>query len=508
MSENERVSYGERIRRLARQKGGQTAIVFVPENGDEQQLTWSELDTWSNQACRMLQQAGLKAGGTLVIALPNSIEHVISSIAGWKAGALVLPLSFRMPFAEREQLLGLVPDPIVVGDWEGHALRRVGSAAVKLERHSYSDAPLPDVTPHPGKAIASGGSTGRPKVILDPSPWAFVPGETVITRWAKWSQDGTQLVTGPMYHNGGFTWGLLGLFEGQRLILFDRFRAEAAVEAVERYEVSCAVMLPIMMRRIALLPGIESRDLKRLHIMHSGAPCPPWLKRFWIDLVGPENVLEGFGATENIGVTFIRGDEWLEHPGSVGRPIQTDIKILDEDMRELPVNEVGEIFSRPQYATGPTFQYIGAPDVKRTPDGYMSVGDMGSLDEEGYLFPADRRVDLIISGGANIYPAEVEAALGEHPDIADLVVIGVPDDDWGRRTHAVIQPTDFEAPPSVSSLDALCRSKLLAYKVPKSYEFVRELPREPTGKVRRSQLVAERTGVPLAAFQSPVPGPG
>src|SRR5262249_18349048 len=147
--------------------------------------------------------------------------------------------------------------------------------------------------------------------------------------------------------------------------------------------------------------------------------------------------------------------------------------------------EVGEIFFR-LFDPEPTYYYIGSPPVKSTPDGFMSVGDMGWVDEEGYLFLADRRVDLIISGGANIYPAEVEAALTEHPAVRDVAVIGLPDDDWGKIVHAVIQPRDAANPPAIRALDAHCRERLAAYKVPKSYEFVAALPRDDTGKIRRS----------------------
>jgi bile acid-coenzyme A ligase len=215
-----------------------------------------------------------------------------------------------------------------------------------------------------------------------------------------------------------------------------------------------------------------------------------------MELIPPERLYEGFGSTEAVGSCSIRGDEWLKHPGSVGRPRNCDLKILDEECNEVSTGEIGEIFMRPLDTSEPTYYYIGSAPAKTTPDGFVSVGDMGYVDAEGYLFLADRRVDLIISGGANIYPAEVEAPLSQHPDIVDVVVIGVPDDDWGKRVHAIVHPRDPENPPSVASLDEWMRQHLASYKIPKTYEFIAELPRDGAGKIRRTALVAERSGQP------------
>ncbi len=190
------------------------------------------------------------------------------------------------------------------------------------------------------------------------------------------------------------------------------------------------------------------------------------------------------------------------------------MRILDQDGAELPPGEVGEIYTRPTLTDGPTFRYVGGATISATPDGFYSVGDLGWVDEEGYLYIADRRVDMIVSGGANVYPAEVEAALHDHPALADLAVIGVPDEEWGRRVHAIIQPADPAHPPAVTDLDAWARARITSYKMPKTYEIVAELPRNEAGKIRRSALVAEREsgwnpamisarGEPLAAPSMP-----
>jgi bile acid-coenzyme A ligase len=247
------------------------------------------------------------------------------------------------------------------------------------------------------------------------------------------------------------------------------------------------------MQRIANLPGVRERDFSSLQgIASTAAPCPPWLKRAWFDLIGPEKIYELYSMTEGIGATAIRGDEWLDHPGSVGRNSFSDIRILDADGNDQPTGQVGEIFLRLKGPSTPTHEYIGSPPAKSIPDGFTTVGDLGWLDEEGYLFLADRRVDLIITGGANVYPAEVEAVLSGHPGIGDVVVIGVPDAEWGKRVHAIVQPADPVNPPTAPDLDAYCRERLAAYKVPKTYEFAESFLRTDAGKVRRSALVAKR----------------
>ncbi len=176
------------------------------------------------------------------------------------------------------------------------------------------------------------------------------------------------------------------------------------VDAIERHKVNFGFLAPTMMQRIVRLPDVQERDFSSVEaFFHTAAPCPPWLKRAWIDLIGPEKLYEGFGATEAVGSCRIRGDEWLEHPGSLGRPVNCDLAILDEDWQPVPTGEVGEIFMRP-HSEKPTYSYIGSDPARTTPDGFVSVGDMGWVDDEGYLFLADRRTDLIITGGANVYP--------------------------------------------------------------------------------------------------------
>jgi bile acid-coenzyme A ligase len=345
----------------------------------------------------------------------------------------------------------------------------------------------------PGKAIASGGSTGRPKIIISPGPWARVPGApTPSLGQLGFGMRHTQLVTAPLYHNAPFVTSYHGLFDDNTLVLLERFDAQLVVDLIERHHVDSMYLPPILMQRIAALPGLRARAFSSVKTVASmGAPCPPWLKRFWIDLVGARRVAELYGATEAVGTAVIRGDEWLKHPGSVGRP-SADVRIVDHSGHELPPGEVGEIFMRRRPPVRATYRYLGAAPASTTPDGFVSVGDLGWVDQDGYLFIADRRIDLIITGGANVYPAEVEAALSEHPAVADVVAIGVPDAEWGTRVHAVVQACDVEHPPTLLELDTYCRERLASYKAPKTYEFVSNFPRDDTGKVQRSALAAAR----------------
>ncbi len=498
MNEDKPISFGRRVTMLATEHPDKTAIVFVRQDGEERTVPWQELDRRSTQVAHLLAARGIDRGSMVINGLPNCIEHFFVTIGAWKLGALILPLNAAMPVRERNALLDLAQPKVVVADWTDAPFQVVTPEEIR-QSTALSDQALPDVLPHPAKAIGSGGSTGRPKIIVDPDPWAFVPGRVAVElgQSVGLGVKQTQLVAGALYHNAPFSWSYWGLFEDHLLILMEHFDATSAVDLIERYRVNFMFMVPTMMQRMIRLPDIRQRDFSSAQsFWHSAAACPPWLKREWIDLLGGERLREAFGATENIGHTAIRGDEWLQHPGSVGKPQDAELKILDEEGRELPPGQVGEIYLRPHKATGPTYRYIGAPPAKTTPDGFISVGDMGWVDADGYVFLADRRIDMIISGGANIYPAEVEAALTEHAQVADVAVIGIPDDEWGKRVHAVIQPRDPMCPPSVRELDRHCRERLAAYKVPKSYEFVGELPRQPSGKILRSAMVAERQQAP------------
>jgi len=497
----EAISFGERCAQLARHHPRRVAILLVEPDGTESAVTWDELDTQVQHFAWLLRRAGARAQSLIVIALPTGLEHFIAALAAWRLGTCVLPLNPDMPPVEREKLLDLAGKwrpVIIVGEWSAPgiptiALRSIDELATAPSE--YCEA----VTPCPGKAIASGGSTGTPKIIVDPKPWAHVPG-----KWGSLTRVGlragqTQLLVGSLYHNVGFFLGHIGLFEGHTLIVPKRFNATLAVDLIERHRVQFIGLLPIMMQRIAKLPDVERRNFSSLEgIYHSGGVCPEWVKRKWLNMMPPARVWELYGSTEDVGVAMISGEEWLARPCSVGRGFQTDILVLDEHDKPVRPGEIGEIYMRSAVPSDVAFGefwpldpgccYVGTAVPKCVEGNYTSVGDMGHMDDEGYLYLADRRTDMIKTGGINVYPAEVEATLSQHPEIQDVVVVGIPDEEWGQRVHALIQPANWPAALSGDELDAYCRQRLTAYKAPKSYELCQALPRDPSGKIRRSAL--------------------
>jgi bile acid-coenzyme A ligase len=301
-----------------------------------------------------------------------------------------------------------------------------------------------------------------------------------------------QLVPGPLYHNAPFSFSMQGLFSGGHLVVMSRFDAEESLQLIERYRVQYAVMVPTMMHRIWRLgENVRARyDLSSLErILHLGAPCPVWLKQAFIDWLGPERVNELYAGTEAQGVTIITGSEWLARKGSVGKAqVGSQIKILDEHGNELPPGQIGEVYMRPKDGPGSTYKYIGANAKSR--DGWETLGDLGYLDADGYLYLADRQTDMILCGGANIYPAEVESAIDTHPAVRSSAVIGLPDEDLGNAVHAIVDIADAEL--DAETLLAHLGEQLARYKIPRSFEFVRSPLRDDAGKVRRSALRSER----------------
>ncbi|WP_033295449.1 AMP-binding protein [Amycolatopsis jejuensis] len=486
------VPYGERIKHLGEVRPDDPALTFVAQSATTR-LTWAELDARSDTFAAGLAARGIGPDSMVVVKLRNSVEHVLTTIAVWKLGACVVPLRYDMPARERDQILALARPDLVV------SLEPGAVSPEEIPAKQDPDWRLADA--RPGKAVCSGGSTGVPKLIVDPLPWGN-PGAVAGTAEGHaleavalgigFRPDQTQLVAGPLYHNAPFGWGYWGLFFGHHLVVLEKFTPEAVVDCVERYRVNFLFAVPTMMMRIMRLDGVAERDWSSVEsLFHGAASCPRWLKKQWIDLLGPDRVNELYGATEVPGASTISGGEWLTHEGSVGKPVGCDTRILDDDEREVPVGEVGMIYMRPHYP-GPTYEYRGSDPAPSTADGFITVGDFGRLDEEGYLYLADRRVDLILSGGANIYPAEVEEALLEHPEVFDAAVIGLPHPEWGQAVHAIVQLTAGSSL-GEERLAEFMRGQLTAYKLPKSYEMVARIPRDEAGKLRRSALQAERT---------------
>ena len=260
-------------------------------------------------------------------------------------------------------------------------------------------------------------------------------------------QGDVQLVSVPMSHSTGFNWAAVGLLMGHHLVLMPRFEAQEFLRLVTEHRVTFLATVPTVMQR--LLPVYRADpnafDLSSIRVFwHLAAPCPPAVKQAWIELVGPEAVWEMYTGSENQAVTFITGDQWLTHPGSVGPVVVGEMQVLDDDGWECAPGQVGEIYMRPTPGDAPTYRYVGA--TAKTRDGWDSLGDLGYFDEDGYLYLSDRRVDMFTVGGRNVYPAEIESALSAHPDVLSCLVVGVPHEDLGQVRYALVQATRSQKP--------------------------------------------------------------
>jgi len=455
-------------------------------------LTRAGLESGANRLARDLAERGVGAGDMVTIALPNSVDWFTAVVATWKLGAVPQPVSARLPQREMAAIVELARPSVVIGSEPGAFPGTVCLPPGHRPDASLDDGPLPDAVSPAWKAPTSGGSTGRPKLIVSGDPAAF---DTDGPPLLMIEPDGVMVMPGPLYHNGPIVWSLQALLWGDHVAVLPRFDPEATLAAIETHRADIVYLVPTMMKRIWRLPEQirEAYDLSSLRVAwHLAEPCPQWLKQAWIDWLGPERVVELYGGTEGQVATVITGVEWLAHRGSVGRPVNGEVEICDAAGDALPPGQFGEVWLR-SGREAPTYRYVGAEPHRRG-DGFESLGDMGWLDEEGYLYLGDRLTDMILTGGANVYPAEVESALQEHPAVHSCVVIGLPDDDLGNRVHAIVE-TD---PGAVSEAELLgfCAERLARYKLPRSVEFVDEALRDDAGKVRRSALRAERLAPP------------
>lgn len=470
---------------MAEREPDATAVVC----GDER-ITRDELQRASNRMARAYAEYGVDAGDFVTIGLPNGIEWFVAMMATWKLGAVPNPVSPALPLPEREAIIERANPALVVGVASAAVSRRRTVPAGFEPDPALSDDGLLDRTSPIERALTSGGSTGRPKLICTTSPAVYDPASPL----AMFAANRAMLVPGPLYHGIPFASAWRSVLAGALVVVMPRFDASECLALIERHRVDRVSFVPTMMLRISRLPEAErgSRDVSSLEfVLTSGSPCPPWLMREWIEWVGPDVMHESFGSTERIGGTFISGREWLDHPGSVGRPVGgCGIRILDPETGEdRPVGEIGEIFLMP--ATGPatSYRYVGA-EARLRVDGWESVGDMGYLDADGYLYLGDRRDDMILCRGRNVFPAEVEAAIESHPKVQSSAVIGLPDHDLGSAIHAVVEAEGVTA----EELAEHVRGLLVHYKVPRTFELVDHPLRDDSGKVRRSALREARLG--------------
>lgn len=466
-------SIGTQISQLAALAPDEPAV-----SCDGYTITRAELDSSTNRLARAYAQRGVGVGDYVTIVLPNSVEWIQAAVACWKLGAVPQPLSPRLPEAELEGLLGLRRSALLIGR-EHPVTPSVPMGFVP----DTSDAPLPEAVSPCWKSMASGGSTGRPKLIEAGGDSRVPPA----TGYPLGMQEGdTTLVPVPLTHNTGFTTALIALIMRQHLVLMSRFDPHEFLRVIERYGVTFLVTVPTIMQRLLPVYQAGSYNLSSLRrLWHLAAPCPPTVKQAWIDLLGPEKIWELYGGTELQALTFISGDQWLTHPGSVGQVVSGQMKVLDDDGNECPPGVVGEIYMRPNPGSAPTYRYVGTTAKSR--DGWDSLGDLGYFDADGFLYLSDRRVDMFTVGGRNVYPAEIENALSAHPEVLSCLAVGIPDGDLGQVPYALVHTTSGSAL-DATAVQAFVADRLAAYKVPRIVEFVDTPLRDDAGKARRTAV--------------------
>ncbi len=469
-------------------------------------LTYADLDDRARRASHALAALGVRRGDRVAVMAPNSFEFFEAVHASGRLGAVVVPVNIHFKADEagwvvtdsgatavfvaeelQPSLAGVADVPSLVAGPGGNYEKALATAPDGGEVDATEDVG----DGWPTIMAYTSGTTGRPKGVAigeDDFRRRAVGVAASGERWG-FGTDDVHLLVGPSYHMGPLFWSQMHLAFGGSVVIMPKWDARAALELIDRWQVTNTHMVPANFTRILELPEdvrgeYELSSLKI--IVHAAAPCPVPLKRAFMDFVGADKVWEYFGASEG-GGTVISPQEWLDHPGSVGRPFPgNEFEILDDDGNVLPPDEVGTIYARPAASS---FEYHNDPDKTASSHRgrWFTVGDAGYLDEDGYLYLTDRKSDMVISGGVNIYPREIEDALHQHPEVVDCAVLGVPDDHWGEILYAVVQRRDG------STLDedgvvAWSREKLADYKRPRVVEFVEELPRDPNGKVRKPKL--------------------
>ena len=484
------LSFPARLESLAQADPDRAAVTCAGTT-----LSRRELQSAGTRFARRLADLGVGEGDFVTVALPNSTDWFVAYVAIWSLGAIPQPVSAKLPARELAAIVELAGSTVVIGAPDS-AVGLLPESTVRIavddvQGDGYPDDALPDVVSRAWKAPTSGGSTGRPKLIVSGEPARYDTGADLPLGLVP---DGCMVMPGPLYHNGPAVWACQALLGGNHVVLMQRFDAERTLQLIEEHRADVVYMVPTMMKRVLRLDD-EVRlgvDLSSLRILwHLAEPCPAWLKEAYIDWLGAERIHELYAGTEAQATTVITGPEWVEHRGSVGRVATGEMKICDEDGNDLPAGEQGEVWMR-STRDEPTYEYLGA-EARTLDGGWESLGDIGWFDEDGYLYLGDRVADMILSGGANIYPAEVEAALGEHPAVHSCAVIGIPHDDRGNDVHAIVQADPSEV--DDQELLEFLAERLTTYKLPRSFEYVDVALRDDAGKVRRSALRAERVGV-------------
>jgi long-chain acyl-CoA synthetase len=497
-----------------------TAKAFLPGTpGNESQvavcspdaeITWAELESRIRRIANGFQALGFQRRDRIAILSTNRLEYVELVLGSLRGGVHAVPVNWHLTVPEVAYILSdsgaraLVCDASLVSVG-GLAAKQAGVEHVPVIGDGYedwrdtaSDAEPPNVDAGAPMFYTS-GTTGRPKGVINRNRET-----TVADAWPHWRQmatgygyttAGRHLLACPAYHAAPLLHIILSMSVGQGVVVMPRFDAEDFLRQVVQHAITSTHVVPTQMARLLALPDCvkQAYDTSSLGlVIHGAAPCPSWVKQQLIDWLGPV-MLEYYAFSEGAGQCFATSEEWLARPGTVGRPPPgTEVFIAGDDGNPLPVGETGTIYFRRPGKPPP--EYHNAPEKtadSMLPGGWFSVGDVGHQDNDGYVYLADRKVDLIISGGVNIYPAEVESALSEHPDVADCAVFGVPDEEWGEAVKAAVM---LEGGVNSDGIDnvlmAWCRERIAGFKCPRSIDFHTEFPRQASGKLLKRELRA------------------
>lgn len=476
--------------------------VIMAETGES--LTYGELSRRANQGAQLLRRLGLQTGDTVAMWITNRPEFFELYWAAQLAGLYITPISTALTAEEAAYIVENSAAKLLVGDGGIAALPELFDALAdrktvtttsldqwNAERASMPDRPVADESAG-FHMVYSSGTTGRPKGVRLPltgaDPTAPTQLSERISAQYAFDEHTVYLSPAPLYHTAPMAYSTSAQRLGSTVVVLRKFDPEQALSAIERYRITATQMVPTMFVRMLKLPaGVRERhDLSSLGIViHAAAPCPVEIKRQMIEWLGPV-IIEYYAGSEGNGSTLITTAEWLRKPGSVGRANWGTIHICDDEGRELPPGEAGAIY----FEGGWDFEYLGDPEKTRSSrhplhTAWSTLGDVGYLDEDGYLFLTDRKSFMIISGGVNIYPQEIESLLITHPKVADVAVFGIPNADFGEEVKAVVQPIDLaDAGDGLAAeLDAFCRLHLSGVKCPRSFDFDPALPRLDTGKL-------------------------
>ena len=490
--------------------------VVEPDGGT---VSYAELAARADQYGRGLQALGLRPGDCVAGMLPNSTEALALFFAAVQTGLYVVPVNWHLAAAEvayilsdsgaaafvaHERFAAVAAEAAELAGIKENARFAVGEiagfaplAALGAANIGAGSTGRPDPRTAGAPMVYTSGTSGRPKGVRraltgeDPDQPPLAAGWFFGIFGLKPLDGNVHLCCSPLYHTAVLNFATISLQVGHPVILMDRFDAEELLKLVEKHRVTHSHMVPTQFRRLLALPE-ETRSRYDVSswrcAIHSAAPCPPDVKRQMLDWWGPV-VTEYYAASEG-GGTVITGAQWLERPGSVGLPWPgSQVLILDEDGGDVPAGQTGLVYMKMGTST---FDYYKdeAKTLASRARGMFTVGDIGYLDADGYLFICDRKSDMIISGGVNIYPAEIESALAAHPAVADVAVFGIPHEDWGEEIKAVVQPAaGVEPGPALTAeLLAFAGGKLARFKLPRTIDYVPELPRDPNGKLYKRRL--------------------